>query len=162
DNTGPGVAIDSKGVPGDNYGFVVTNNNFFGNSLAYGSKISLASDSTTYVGQPDERNNYWGSSTGPGGDGPGTGDKVYGMGYDVYNAVAGEWLAYTRNLAQGGVFSLDTRLANALAGGSFHVEIDGQNVTGALAVPQTGNAQSWTTINYAGISLTAGQHTLRY
>jgi len=41
DNTGPAVAVDSKGVPGDDSGFVVTNNNFYNNSTGYGSKISV-------------------------------------------------------------------------------------------------------------------------
>ena len=46
DNTGPAVALDSKGVPGDNSGFVVNNNNFYGNSTGYGAQ-DLPSSSTT-------------------------------------------------------------------------------------------------------------------
>src|SRR5439155_19741090 len=87
-NTGPAVAVDSKAVPGNNSGFVVNGNNLFGNSLAYGSKISVVFDNTSYLGQPDVRNNWWGSATGPGGDGAGSGDKVYGIGHVV---TGGQW-----------------------------------------------------------------------
>ncbi len=80
-NTGPAVAVDAKGVPGDNSGFVVTNNNIYGNSLAWGSKLGVVFDNTVYIGAPDVRNNYWGAANGPGGDGPGSGDKVYGKGH---------------------------------------------------------------------------------
>ena len=47
-------------------------------------------------------------------------------------------------------------------GGKFHLEVDGQNVTGSLAVPNTGN---WTTFTAtspsAASNLTAGTHVLR-
>jgi hypothetical protein len=249
DNTGPAVAVDAKGVPGDSSGFIVTQNNFYNNSLAYGSRISVVFDGSMFDGAPDVRNNYWGSPTGPGGDGPGAGDKVYGIGhvvpggqwsvatggnelfspwasapigtlrspyfgapagdgaivqvedydhggegsgyhdstssnsggkyrtregadieatsdagggFDIYNAVAGEWLVYAVNLANSGAFNLDLRVATAqTTGGAFHVEIDGQNVTGALRVPRTGGNQVWTTLTAAGLNLSAGPHTLR-
>jgi regulation of enolase protein 1 (concanavalin A-like superfamily) len=251
DNTGPAVAVDSKGMPGNNSGFVVNYNNIYNNSLGYGSRYGVVYDGSAYDGVFDARYNYWGSSTGPGGDGPGTGDKVYGIGhvvsggqwyvatggtelyspwsttinngagtapyfglpssdgaviqfedfdhggqgiayndtttgnaggkyrpreqvdietssdtgagFDIYNAVAGEWLGYTINLQQGGVFQLDTRVATAqTTGGKFHVEIDGVNVTGSVTISRTGGAQVWQTISTGGISLSAGQHTLRY
>jgi hypothetical protein len=40
-NTGPAVNVDSKGYAGNSSGFVVTNNNFFGNSSKYTTKVSL-------------------------------------------------------------------------------------------------------------------------
>ncbi len=92
DNTGPAVAVDSKGVAGDNSNFVVTYNNFYFNSLGYGSRIGVAFDGSVYDGSPDVRNNWWGSSTGPGGDGSGSGDKVYGIGHVV---PGGQWYVQT-------------------------------------------------------------------
>ncbi|HEY9421723.1 MAG TPA: carbohydrate-binding protein, partial [Thermoanaerobaculia bacterium] len=47
-------------------------------------------------------------------------------------------------------------------GGSFHVEVDGVDMTGPLAVPETG---SWAVMGSAietGISLSAGRHVLRF
>jgi hypothetical protein len=43
----------------------------------------------------------------------------------------------------------------------MHVEIDGANVTGAMAIPSTGAWQTCTTVTRTGISLSAGQHILR-
>ena len=86
DNTGPGVAIDSKGVPGDDSGFVINNNNFYNNSTAWGSKISVIANANNYTGTLDVRNNWWGNSSGPSGDGSGTGDALWGNGHVVSGA----------------------------------------------------------------------------
>ena len=77
-NTGPAVAIDSKGVPGDNYSFLVNYNNFYGNNYAYSVPISVVNNFSSYDGSFDARNNYWGSATGPSGYGTGGGDAVGG------------------------------------------------------------------------------------
>jgi hypothetical protein len=78
DNPGPGVAVDSSGVPGDSSGFVVNYNNIFGNGTSYSSPLGVVFNDNNYDGTFDARYNYWGSSTGPSGDGPGTGNAVYG------------------------------------------------------------------------------------
>ncbi|MGN6628154.1 MAG: NPCBM/NEW2 domain-containing protein [Tepidisphaeraceae bacterium] len=82
-NTGPAVAVDSKGMPGDSSGFVINNNNFYGNSTTAGKKVSVVYNQTQYDGVFDVRNNYWGASSGPSGDGSGTGDAVYGNAHVV-------------------------------------------------------------------------------
>jgi hypothetical protein len=84
-----------------------------------------------------------------------------GGGYNVGYTKAGEWLKYTATVATAGTYSIDFRVASAGAGGTFHLEVDGVNVTGALAVPNTGGWQSWQTITRSGISLSAGTHTFR-
>jgi len=43
----------------------------------------------------------------------------------------------------------------------MHVEVDGVNVTGTIAVPNTGSWNTWQTIAVSGISLTAGQHIVK-
>src|SRR5579859_107491 len=78
-NSGPAVAIDSKGVPGDNSGFVINGNNIYGNSYAWSDHIGVIVNDSTYVGTLDARNNYWGNSSGPSGDGSGSGDAVWAM-----------------------------------------------------------------------------------
>ncbi|MES2733690.1 MAG: cellulase family glycosylhydrolase [Bacteroidota bacterium] len=71
----------------------------------------------------------------------------------------GEWLEYSVNVATSGNYTLASWVASP-SGGSFHIEMDGTNVSGAIAVPNTGNWQTWTIINKT-VSLTAGQHVLR-
>jgi beta-glucosidase len=59
------------------------------------------------------------------------------------------------------LYDLAFRVASPVAGGKFHAEIDGVNVTGALAVPNTGNFQTFQTVTKSGVNINAGQHTLR-
>jgi hypothetical protein len=83
-----------------------------------------------------------------------------GGGYDVGWTKAGEWLAYTINVASSGIYDLAMRLANGVAGGIFHVEVDGASATGAIEVGSTGGLQTWSTLTKS-ISLSAGQHLLK-
>ncbi len=84
-----------------------------------------------------------------------------GGGYNIGWVAAGEWLKYTVNIAGSGTYQLDTRVAQKATGGRFHVEVDGVDKTGAIAVPNTGGWQTWQTISKTGLSLTAGKHVVR-
>jgi len=84
-----------------------------------------------------------------------------GGGYDVGFLKGGEWLDYTVNVTKAGTFNLDARIASAYAGGAFHLEIDGKNVTGTLNFTNTGNFQKWTTLRKTGIAMTAGKHVIK-
>src|SRR5262249_9169657 len=64
-------------------------------------------------------------------------------GYDVEKPRAGEWLNYTVNVASAGSYTAAFRVASLGQGGTFHVEFDGTNVTGAITVPDTGGWQIW-------------------
>ena len=82
-------------------------------------------------------------------------------GYNLGWTKAGEWVEYSVDIAQGGAYDLDFRLANTGNNGKFHVEIDGSDVTGQLTMPNTGGYQAWTTITKTGANLPAGKHVLR-
>jgi uncharacterized delta-60 repeat protein len=84
-----------------------------------------------------------------------------GGGYTVGFVHAGEWLEYTVNVPVAGVFDISFRVSHLKAGGKFHLESDGVNITGALAVPKTGDWNTYTTIAKTGVALSAGQHVLR-
>jgi hypothetical protein len=84
-----------------------------------------------------------------------------GGGYKVKTAVAGEWLNYSVSAASSGTFTIGARVSSSGAGGTFHVEIDGVNRTGTLAVPNTGGWESWTTVTKSGIAVAAGRHVMR-
>jgi hypothetical protein len=75
--------------------------------------------------------------------------------------VAGEWLKYTASVATTGTYTLELRVASAGIGGTGHVEIDGVNVTGPIAVPNTGGWQTWTSVLVPGIPISAGSHVFR-
>ncbi|MGA2139215.1 MAG: carbohydrate-binding protein [Verrucomicrobiia bacterium] len=82
-------------------------------------------------------------------------------GYAVAVAKAGEWTAYTVNVAATAQYTIDVRVASKGLGGNFHIEFNGTNVTGALTVPNTGDWQTWQTLTKSNVSLTAGQQVMR-
>jgi len=84
-----------------------------------------------------------------------------GGGYNIGWVHAGEWLKYTVNVAAAGTYSLDVRVAQNGTGGTFHVEVDGVDKTGAIAVPNTGGWQAWTTVTKTGVTFAAGRHIVR-
>jgi hypothetical protein len=85
-----------------------------------------------------------------------------GGGFNVGWTWAGEWLEYTVEVTTPGTYDLGVRVASGnTGGGTFHVEVDGANVTGAMSVPDTGAWQSYQTVTRTGVSLTAGLHLLR-
>lgn len=84
-----------------------------------------------------------------------------GGGYDVGWVAAGEWLRYSVNVASAGAYDLEFRVASAGPGGTFHLEVNGANVTGSLVVPNTGAWQSWTSLRKTGVNLPAGSQAWR-
>src|SRR5439155_11065952 len=84
-----------------------------------------------------------------------------GGGYTLGYVSAGEWLKYSVSVATTGSYTIDARVASPGSGGTFHVEVDGADATGPIAVPNTNGWQSWVTISRSGMSLTAGAHVLR-
>ncbi len=80
-------------------------------------------------------------------------------GYNVAWIYPTEWLNYTVNVANAGNYNLDFRVASATSAG-MHVEFNGADVTGAVAVPATGGWQTWTTVRKT-VSLAAGTQTMR-
>jgi hypothetical protein len=84
-----------------------------------------------------------------------------GGGFNLAKTRAGEWLKYTVNVTATGTYTLEARVANVGAGARFHVEIDGVDRTGGIAVPDTGGWQSWQTVTLPGMALSAGEHVIR-
>jgi hypothetical protein len=84
-----------------------------------------------------------------------------GGGYNVGWVKAGEWLNYTVAIGSAGSYAVDVRVASNGAGGTFHIEVDGANVTGPITVPNTVGWQTWTTLTRTGVSLPAGTHVVR-
>lgn len=84
-----------------------------------------------------------------------------GGGYFVGWTLPGEWLDYTVTVAATGIYTLDFRVASQPLGGTFHLNVDGKDVTGELTVPSTGNWNVYTTVSKTGVNLAAGTHVLQ-
>lgn len=83
----------------------------------------------------------------------------------ITNIAAGEWLEYTVNVNQTGLYSFAFRYAsgNPSGGGPFHLEIDNQVVSPDIIVPSTSATvwNIWATKTVNDIPLVEGQHILR-
>jgi PA14 domain len=72
---------------------------------------------------------------------------------------AGDWMNYTVDVATAGTYTFDARTYYwGSVGGTFHVEFDGVDKTGALQMP---GGNTWGRVSKAGVQLTAGRHVMR-
>jgi hypothetical protein len=84
-----------------------------------------------------------------------------GGGYFVGWTQPGEYLNYTVTVASTGTYTLNFRVASQPKGGTFHLNVDGKNVTGELSIPSTGSWNVYTIVSKTGVNLTAGTHLLQ-
>jgi cytochrome c len=103
--------------------------------------------------------NYGGAYRNTGVDTQGTSDV--GGGYNVGWMALGEWLKYTVNVSTPGRYTLSSRVAGVVDGGAFHIEFNGIDKTGPLAVPNTGGWQTWQTLSHPDVVLDAGPQVMR-
>jgi len=82
-------------------------------------------------------------------------------GYGVGWTRKGEWLVYTVNVEQAGNYKIEIPVASEKLGGTFHLEFDGQDVTGPIQVPDTGGWGTLQTITTSGVPLKQGQQTMK-
>nr|WP_321408425.1 carbohydrate-binding protein [uncultured Carboxylicivirga sp.] len=81
-------------------------------------------------------------------------------GYNIDWSVTGEWLEYTVNVSASGTYEMTARVASPV-GGSFHVEMDGVDISGLQTVPNTGGWQVWQDLT-VNVNLSEGQHIMRF
>jgi hypothetical protein len=81
--------------------------------------------------------------------------------YNLKSVRAGEWLAYSVNVASAATYSVALRVASSGGGGTMHFTVDGANVTGSITLPNTGSWDTWQTVTKTGVSLPAGAHLLK-
>ncbi len=72
-----------------------------------------------------------------------------------------EWLIYSVTVKETGTYSLQIPVASNKRGGTFHLEIDGKDVTGPLEVPDTGGWDRLERIKKDGIRLRAGDYRMK-
>ncbi len=134
-------------VPGTVY---AANYDTGGQGVAYnvtstnGSANSYRSDGVDLEGTADTQNTS--AAGGP---------------YDIGWTTPGQWFKYTVNVATAGTYTVAFRLASPYGiTDALHIANSaGTNLSGAVAVPNTGGYQTWTTVD-ASVTLPAGQQTL--
>jgi spore germination protein YaaH len=84
-----------------------------------------------------------------------------GGGYNIGWVQAGEWTEYTVKINTAGTYTLQARVSATATGKTFHVEMDGVNVSGTITVPNTGSYQTFQTVSVTTSSLTVGQKVMK-
>lgn len=85
-----------------------------------------------------------------------------GGNYTLGWVAGGEWLEYSVTAESGGEYEVAVRVASAEGGGPLHVEVDGEDVTGSIDVPNTGGWNAYRTVTAdQPVSLSAGEHVVR-
>src|ERR1700684_1451066 len=81
--------------------------------------------------------------------------------YDLGWTTAGQWFKYTVNVATAGTYSVAFRVASpyGITDALHLASSSGPNLTGSGAIPNTGDYETWTTLD-ASVTLAAGQQTL--
>ncbi len=94
-----------------------------------------------------------GDKNSPGVDIEGGGNIGYGK--------DGEWLAYTVEVEETGVYGVQLS-ASGTGNGFFHIKVDGEDKTGQISVPSAGGWSNWQWRPEAPakISLTKGKHVI--
>jgi hypothetical protein len=113
-------------------------------TAANGTANSYRSDGVDLEATADTQNN-----TGAGAD-------------DIGWTTPGQWFNYTVNAATAGTYTVSFRVASPYGiTDALHIaNAAGANLSGSVAVPNTGGYQTWTTVT-ASVTLPAGQQTLR-
>ncbi|SEG75788.1 Right handed beta helix region [Actinacidiphila yanglinensis] len=84
-----------------------------------------------------------------------------GGGYDLGWSATGQWFRYTVDVASAGTYSVSLRTAapSAVSDALHLADASGANLSGAVAVPATGDFQAWGTAT-AQVTLPAGKQVL--
>ena len=86
---------------------------------------------------------------------------VAGGAYDIGWTTPGQWFNYTVDVSTAGTYTVALRLSSPYGiTDALHIaNSSGTNLTGAVAIPNTGGYQDWTTVD-ASVTLPAGEQTL--
>ena len=81
-------------------------------------------------------------------------------GYYVGSLETGEWMEYTVNVASTATYQINVRAATSLSSRTMHIEQDGVDKTGSIAIPNTGAYYNFNVVS-ANADLTVGTHILK-
>ncbi|WP_299834557.1 cellulase family glycosylhydrolase [uncultured Tenacibaculum sp.] len=84
-----------------------------------------------------------------------------GDGGNIGYTADGEWIEYTVNVLEPGIYTIDVLVASAVSNGVYHIEFDGKDVTGLQNVSATGGWTNYSPQKISNIMLDAGEQVMR-
>ena len=91
-----------------------------------------------------------------------TNDSENQIGHSVGWIDLGEWMQYTVDVEQEGVYEVRVRTATEGFDGRYHLEIDDSAITGTRFVPHTGSFTSWRTAMVPDVVITKDDSRLKF
>ncbi len=85
-----------------------------------------------------------------------------GGGYNIGYATAGEWLEYSVNVAETGLYSVSLRVACNGDGRTLDLALDNMPLVSGISIPNTTGWQKWTNVIIDEVELPVGEHILRF
>ena len=82
--------------------------------------------------------------------------------YNVYWMVAGEWLEYTINVPEDGLYDITPYVATVPGFGNFKLSVNTIDLSGKINVLNTGGFQTWKPITVTDVTLKAGTQILHF
>lgn len=83
-------------------------------------------------------------------------------GYHIGFVNKGEWMKYTVDISQGGIYDVVAKVSSEENGGIFHLEIDDQAITSVQKVSSTGSWTNFVDLEIQNVALPVGRHTLAF
>ena len=81
-------------------------------------------------------------------------------GFNVGWTKKGEWMAYTVQVKKSAMYKVSIDVATNTDNVGLHLECDGKDLSGSIAVPNTAGFQNWDAVSKS-FRLGAGKHTLK-
>ena len=85
----------------------------------------------------------------------------HGAKYNIGWIESMEWITYTVQIEQTGVYEIDLRIASPNSTGKIKLFMDNNEITSIIEVPNTGAWQTWTTISISDVELQTGTSSLK-
>jgi hypothetical protein len=87
-------------------------------------------------------------------------DSAHYETYYVNHIEAGEWLQYTIDVKQKGIYNIGLSVASEITGGAVSISINNKIAGNKQMIPLTG-AKNWATLWFKNVGLAAGRQLLR-
>ncbi len=84
---------------------------------------------------------------------------AFSNGYNIAWIESGEYVNYTIDVQQSGLYDIYIAYASNQAGGNILLRMDGNNIGNPLSVPVTGGWQNWNTLTVSDVWLSQGTHS---
>ena len=89
-------------------------------------------------------------------------DTMNSNGFHVGFINKGEWMNYTVNVTESGIYSMDVRVASNDSGGQYHFDLNNEAITDIQTISATGGWTNFITQQITDVILEAGTHTLTF